>query len=125
MTRFYTTEWKGDGAFGTSNVVKAFEQLFDGQYLITFQRLNPQSSIREYRRCYFAKIDALAAEVGETRYDIHEIVKDEVLKEMLTNTPQLFYSETLTTNQLTEAGWVVFIEQLELWAFTTYGVILR
>jgi hypothetical protein len=127
MTRFYTLGEKSDGVFKytQANLASLFEMLFDGKYLITIQGLNPKSSIKDYRACYFAKLDALAADVGETRYDLHEIVKGEILVEMLKNTPELFHTETLSTQQLNEYGWMVFIEQLELWAFTTYGVILR
>lgn len=99
--------------------------LYDGRYLITFQRLDPKSTIKDYRRCYFAKIDALGFETGHTRYEMHALVKDELLSKIIDQLPELVEDEIITTKNLTEESWGVLLEALDLWAFTEYSVILN
>lgn len=101
------------------------ENLYEGTYLISFLRLNPKSTIKDYRACYFAKIDAIGAEVGETRYDIHELIKEHVMSKMLDEIPEVFTTEGITTQNLTENGWVVLLEAVDLWAFTEYSIVIN
>ena len=101
------------------------QTLFAGRYLITFQRLEPKSSIKDYRRFYFAKIDALGAETGHTRYEMHELVKNHVLTDIGYQLPELTTDGGISTGSLNEEGWVLLLEALDLWAFTEFSVILN
>jgi hypothetical protein len=74
------SEVKGGKIFFDRDKMKhLIENLYEGQYLISFQRLSPKADVKEFRKCYFAKIDALAFEVGDTRYGVHELVKEYVI----------------------------------------------
>ena len=124
--KFYLNGTKKDGIFHQNHdkLKHLIDNLFDGDYLISFQRINPMSEQAEYRACYFAKIDMLAAEVGETKYPLHNYIKEEVLAPFLHEQPEYFTHPTASTKYLTEAGWAMFLQRFDLWAFTTYGVIL-
>lgn len=125
--KFYTTGIKAGSIFqfNKENVKHIYDIMFDGRYLVTFQQLNPQSNIKDYRRCYFAKLDALAAEAGEDRYSMHEYVKDQVVSRMLEEMPELFSIAIVSTRSLLLEGWSVLLERLDLWAFIEYGTILN
>jgi hypothetical protein len=98
--------------------------LYDGTYVVSFQHLEPKSSIKEYRACYFSKIDAIGRETGETRYAVHDLVKDYVIEAMKQELPEFFTRDAASTRYLTLEGWVVLLERLDLWAFTEYNIIL-
>jgi hypothetical protein len=102
------------------------EKLDDGTYLMSLQRIEPKSDIKDYRACYFAKIDILKDEVGEGRYDLHELVKENVISVMADEVSEVFLHEEwgLSTRNLTLEGWRIFLERFDLWAFTEYNVIL-
>jgi hypothetical protein len=102
------------------------DTLYNGNYLISFERIEPQSNVKEYRACYFAKIDRLRYEAGEGRYELHELVKEHVLSPMYEELPSLFYTEEggASTKNLTLTGWSVLLERLDLWAFMEYNTIL-
>lgn len=102
------------------------DMLFDGRYLVSFQRLNPLSSTTEYRRCYFAKVDAIAFETGETRYNTHMHLKTEILNKMVEETPKIFTipMPEPSTGYLSLEGWLVFIERVDIFAFVHYNIIL-
>lgn len=125
--KFYTTGIKAGSIFqfNRGNIKHIYDIMFDGRYLVTFQQLNPQSNIKDYRRCYFAKLDALAAEAGEDRYSMHEHVKDQVVSRMLEEMPELFSISIVSTRSLLLEGWSVLLERLDLWAFIEYGTILN
>lgn len=101
------------------------ENLFDGRYLISYLRLSPKSTIKDYRRCYFLKIDTIAAEVGDTRYGIHELVKEYIMEDMMQKTPELFQDEEISTKSLSLEGWIVLLERLDIWAFVEYNIVLQ
>jgi hypothetical protein len=126
--KFYQIAEKEGEAFNydRSKMRHLIENLRDGRYLISFQELNPQSSVKEYRRCYFAKIDGLRFDSGEDRYSLHEIVKENILAPMYDELPELFEDGSeLSTKLLTLEGWPVLLERLDLWAFIEYGAILQ
>lgn len=125
--KFYQLANKRDGVFtfNRDNMRHLIENLFEGQYIISFQRVVPKSNVKEYRACYFAKIDMIASEVGETRYDVHTLVKEHIIEPMLNELPDLFTQNVISTRVLTLSGWVVLLERLDLWAFTEYSVILN
>lgn len=130
MTKFYKTLHKESGlirAADMNGILQSTQQLFDGYYLVSFMRLNPQSDIKEYRACYFAKIDAIASEAGETRYDMHELVKDEIITDMQNLNPELFTDDgvEVSTRYLTPEGWIALLDRLDLWAFVNYNTILQ
>jgi hypothetical protein len=128
VSKFYqilTKEGNKYDNHGVKKFAESCEKLFDGTYLVSFMRLRPQSEIKEYRACYFAKIDALAAEAGETRYSMHELIKDEILTDMIDSTPELFTTLETTTKYLTPEGWIALLERLDLWAFVNYNTILQ
>lgn len=127
MSKFYQIAEKRGDIFihNVENWKHLVSMLYEGKYLMTLQRLEPKSDIKSYRRCYFAKLDALAAEVGEERYSMHEIIKDNVLSDMIKQTPEAFTLEVTSTKYLTTTGWVILLERLDLWAFLEYGTILK
>jgi len=87
-----------------------FTNIEEGKYLIQLTRLNPQKEEKVYRALYFAKLDYLCKEVGEKRYDLHDIIKNLLIQG--------------STADFTPDDWLVFLETFELWAFTEYNVIL-
>lgn len=100
--------------------------LFPGRYLVSFQRIEPKSNVKDYRACYFAKIDAIRSEIGEERYTVHEFVKEYVIANMAEDVPEVFMKqEVISTRYLTLEGWSILLERLDLWAFTQYNIILR
>lgn len=127
MSRLYHLAEKRNGqmVYNMEKLKHLISLLFEGKYLISFQRLEPKSTIKDYRSCYFAKLDALARDNGETRYWMHSMVKDEILSSMLEEMPTLFNGDELSTKYLTVEGWVVLLERLDIWAYTTYGTILE
>jgi hypothetical protein len=129
MSKFYQiAEKKGHQLIHSHTLIKLIENLYEGKYLVSYQLLSPQSDIKDYRRCYFAKIQALGDENGETKHSMHEIVRDEILDKMLKETPEVFIdgsASSLSTNSLTLEGWLVLLERLDLWAFMEYGTILQ
>jgi len=97
----------------------------NGRLIITLQTVNPQADVAEYRAVYFAKIDFLCKEVGEKRYDMHDLVKEYVIFPMMEQLPDLFSNtEVISTKHLSVDGWPNLIERLELWTFITYNIIL-
>ena len=128
MTKFYQVLTKQGNVCDIKAIDKIGEacgKLFDGTYLVSFMRLRPQSEIKEYRACYFAKIDAIANDVGDTRYGIHELVKQELITNMVDEAPDLFTDEEVSTKYLTPEGWIALLERLDLWAFTNYNIVLQ
>lgn len=125
--KFYTIGVKADGAFrfANENLKHIFDTMFDGRYLVSFQRIDPKSGIKEYRRCYFAKLDALASDAGEDRYSMHELVKEELISRMQEEVPEAFTVPVVSTRSLTEEGWSILLERLDLWAFVQYGTVLQ
>jgi hypothetical protein len=115
----------GKIAYNKEKMEHLISNLYDGNYLISFQRLEPKSSVKDYRACYFAKIDALGAEVGETRYGMHGLVKDSIIDVMIDEVPQVFLRDEASTKYLTLEGWTILLERLDIWAFTEYNVILQ
>lgn len=114
----------GKAFYNKEKMQNLISNLFDGTYLISMERIAPKSNVKDYRACYFAKIDILAAEVGETRYSMHEIVKENVVSEMMDELPSLFVPVEATTKALTLEGWTVLLKRLDIWAFTEYNVVL-
>lgn len=96
----------------------------ESAYVVSVQRLDPQATIKDYRRCYFAKLDALSKSVGEGRYDLHEMVKEYIIAEMVKELPDLFNVPLASTTAMWDEGWPVLLERLDLWAFLTYEVVL-
>jgi hypothetical protein len=101
------------------------KSLSNGEYIVSIRKVDPKSDIKDYRACYFAKLDILRHEVGESKEDLHEIIKQYLLFPLLSeihdgdeNVP------TLTTKNLDHKGWAMLLERLDLWAFTEYNVIL-
>lgn len=129
MSKFYHIANKRDGRmiYNKEKLDHLTSILYDGQYLITFQRLEPKSSIKDYRRCYFSKLDALAFEAGDTRYGMHGLIKEHIIEKMIEENPEFFHSvlPEASTTYLNEMGWVNILDRLDLWAFTTYNVILQ
>lgn len=125
--KFYQLIDKRDGKihYDKDKLIHLTDNLFDGRYLVSCQRINPRVTIKDFRACYFAKIDGLAFEVGETRYGVHHIVKDIVLSRMLEELPDLFTEQLVSTRYLSLDGWGNFLERLDLWAYLEYGVILE
>jgi hypothetical protein len=122
MSKFYYTAKIVNGKI---NYHPSFENFRDGEYLVGVQLLNPKANVKDYRAAYFAKIDIIKDEVGEDRYSIHNIVKDEVLSDMLEKTPQLFNKiDELSTKNLKLEGWTILLERLDLWTFIEYNIIL-
>ena len=111
---------------GWSNVIK---NLFDGPYLISFKSMSPQSGVDTYMRLYFLKVDTIAKEVGETRYDVHELAKEYVLADLLDNNPDFMHNNgakrAVSTTRLTEEGWLAYLDALDIWAFVNYNIILN
>lgn len=101
--------------------------MFDGRYLISFTPLNPQSDIKTYMRLYFLKVDIIAKEVGEDRYQVHEYAKEYILHDMAENNPELFEKviDRISTVNLTEQGWIAYIDAFDIWAFINYNIILN
>lgn len=97
--------------------------LIDGRYLLTLQSLNPQAEEKDYRAAYFAKLETLGSEVGETKKDMHEYAKEHVLRPMMLQIPELFDSTELSTKSLSEEAWVIFLQRFDLWAWKEYNVI--
>lgn len=119
---------KKDGKFiyDKDRMNKLTATLTEGRYLITIMKLNPLSEIKEYRACYFVKLDTLCKDAGETRYDMHEYVKKEILQSMLDESPQVFDGcKTLSTKCLNKDGWYILLDRLDIWAFINYNVILQ
>lgn len=116
---------EGDIFFNKERHAHIIENLFDGRYIISYQKIDPKSTVKEYRACYFFKIDAIAAEVGETRYVMHEYVKEMIIEQMIDQTPELFTKQLPSTKYLTLEGWVNLLERLDIWAFTEYNVVLQ
>lgn len=108
---------------------RMLEILYDGVYLVSFQRIAPKSTIKDFRAAYFAKIDILADETGHTRYEMHDIVKNYVLSDLAESLPEVIESKgeefAVSTKGLTIEGWPILLERLDLWAFTEYNVILQ
>lgn len=98
--------------------------LENGKYLFTIEKLEPLSAPKEYRACYFAKIDILKDELGDDRYSVHSLIKEHVLEPMMQELPELFESEEISTKSLLLEGWKPFIQRLDIWAFTEHNVIL-
>jgi len=127
MAKFHQLLDKKNGTitYNKENVKNILDILFDGRYLVTLQRIDPKSDVKDYRRCYFAKLDELARDAGEDRYSLHAIIKDQVMLPMMEETPELFADGAISTGSLTLEGWTVFIERFDLWSFTEYGIILQ
>ena len=129
MSKFYIiADKEGEKmVYNKERLQSLTDMLYEGRYLVSFERLNPMSDIKEYRRCYFSKLDALAFEAGETRYAMHDVVKVEVLQKMIDETPALFnvHLPELSTKYLTRDGWVAFIKAVDLFAYVNYGMILQ
>lgn len=129
MSRFYQIAEKKDGKmlYNKERLSNLESILYEGRYIVTFQRLNPLKTQKEYRACYFAKIDALAFDIGDTRYSLHESVKDIILNKMIEETPEAFNNiiPEASTQYLTLEGWIIFLERLDLWAFIEHNVILQ
>lgn len=125
--KFYQIAEKRDGVmnYNKEKLASLIEFLYDGRYLISFQRINPLSDIKDYRRCYFAKLDALAQDIGEDRYSMHQHVKDQVISRMANEVPEAFTVPVISTRSLTKEGWSVLLERLDLWAFVEYGTVLQ
>lgn len=87
-----------------------FRDSLPGTYLVAITKLDPKSDVNDYRAAYFAKLDFLCREVGEKRYDLHNLVKDGL-------------SET-STQSFTEEQWTEFLAKFEQWTFITYSIIL-
>lgn len=115
----------GKISFNKEKMNGMLQTLFPGRYLLSFQRLEPKSSIKDYRRCYFAKIDALGSETGHSRYEMHDLVKNHLLTQLLEQIPEIMVNDVISTSSLNEEGWTVLLEALDLWAFTEYSVILN
>ncbi len=127
MSKLYSVGIHRNGVFENQhpNLQGLLNGLSDGTYLISFQRMAPKADIKDYRACYFAKIQMLGDEVGHTKQEMHEIVKEHVLIKMLNETPALFTELVLTTKALTDEGWIALLEQMDFWAWTEYHVILQ
>ena len=118
------TKEKGVFSYNKERMNHLTDMLFDGRYLISFQRISPNSTVKQYRGCYFVKIDTIALECGYSRYEIHEEIKDSIISQMIEEIPQVFTAETASTKYLTLEGWMILLERLDLWAFTEFNIIL-
>ena len=99
--------------------------LQDGNYILSLESRIARSTEKEYRGCYFSKLEFLAREVGENKKELHEIIKNEVLDLMYTEVPEMFIKENIiSTTNLTLDGWLQYIERLDLWSYLEYGVVL-
>lgn len=96
---------------GVSITTHPHDPLPDGDYIVSIHPIKPQSDIKTYRRVYFAKITFLAKEVGETKFAMHDMVKDGLLNGG-------------STQELDEKNWILLFERLDLWAWDNYGIIL-
>jgi alanine dehydrogenase len=105
------------GGNGKEKVEKLYNFLKDGTYLITFQHLNPKSDEDTYRALYFMKISIIAGETGHSKPEMHEIVKEELIK-------KLYSKDSVSKGSLTLKEWVGLLATIELWAFQTYEIIL-
>jgi hypothetical protein len=99
--------------------------LDNGKYLVSFQKLQPKSDIKDYRRCYFFKVDTIAFETGHSRYEMHELIKSSLFTDLMEQIPELFIDNTISTRNLTLEGWIVVLAALDLWAFTEYSIIIK
>lgn len=117
----------GSILFNKDKYEQLLKNLLPGRYLVSFQRLDPKSTLKDYRAAYFAKIDALASELGDTRYSTHEDVKRELFEKMVEETPELFICALpmCSTKYLTLEGWQAFIQRLDIWAFINHNIILQ
>ncbi len=131
MSKYYTIGIKEGGAFKYQhpNMTGVLEGFTDGRYLVSFQRLDPKSEEKDYRGCYFAKVQMLGDEVGHTKYEMHNLIKEHVLTPMVEEIPTIYREARLrkeiTTRGLTLEGWSILLERLDFWAWDNYHVILQ
>lgn len=128
MSKYYTIAIKKaeEFAYQHPNIQGVLDGFTDGRYLVSFQRLDPKSEEKDYRACYFAKVQMLGDEVGHTKYEMHELIKEHVLKPMVDGMSELFANEGIvSTTALDLEGWLVFLERLDFWAWDNYHVILQ
>jgi hypothetical protein len=124
--KFYQLVQKSgdDFTFNRERMMHLISTLFDGHYLISFQRIEPKSTVKDYRACYFSKIDTIAFELGSSRYEVHADVKEIILNRMIEETPELFTRDNASTKYLVLEGWGNLLERLDLWAFTEFNIVL-
>lgn len=119
----------GKIVYDRQRVQNMLDILYDGTYLVSFQRIAPKSTLKELRAAYFAKIDILAYETGHSKYEMHDLVKDNTLRSLVKELPELYeqpkFRKDVSTMGLTDKGWIALLERLDLWAFTEYNIILQ
>jgi hypothetical protein len=113
LTNYALIEKGTDKAEAT--VKRMFGFLRHGTYLVTFQHIDPKADAKAYRGLYFVKVQTIAEETGHSKKEMHEIVKQNFLQQVVGKD---------STKDLSLEEWLGVIKALDLWAYQTYEVIL-
>lgn len=93
----------------------------DGAYLITVEKF-PDTSLRGWMNRYRLYVDVVAKDAGESRNDLHNMVKKDILPELFQN-PELLlqpiYPE-ISTKYLNEQGWDMLLKNFSIWVLSRY-----
>lgn len=87
------------------------EDLDEGMYIASLLKENPKT-VEECRAYYFAMRDILADHIGYSKKEMHQLVKQHLIKEQTT--------KALTT----DLEWFDFLKNFKNWAFNEFNCYL-
>lgn len=112
-----TIDEKGKLVLNRDKLANAVSALPAGRYLLSLIKTSDRT-IRESQNYYFQILTELSRFSGEEKNDLHEMVKQTVLKGMFPR------RKKLTTTALTEDQWDMFIMNLGIWTFNNYEFLI-
>lgn len=104
MQYHLVTLQKGKIKFVNNNSRNLLSSLDDGYYIVCFLKAN-DSDTRGNQNRYFFILGEWSLSTGWTKEDLHELVKDELFKEL--------FEESLSTTDLSNEQWTILFLQLE------------
>lgn len=86
----------------TQQVKDIFSLLDNGTYILSLERVG-FSSVTDYRKAYFDRVQACSLSTGNDKYTIHEAFKS--------------FMNVNTTKEFNESDWKMFLNKFSWWAF--------
>lgn len=110
---------------GQESIDNMFHHASDGDYILSMYPLSKPKTLEEWRKLYFFLRDILFedGETGYTREELHDLVKDDIIRS-LPGDCFLGGVPIASTANLSHDGWQVLIKRFKEWAFEKFNCYL-
>jgi len=112
MPQYHEAKIKnGKLSVDNESFLRAVRSLPDGDYILSITKQH-HGSTREFQKLYFAILGEWSNDMGWTKDELHELVKNELFVEL--------FEHAVSTSELSTAEWNIVMNNIETFLITKF-----